>query len=556
MQKVSSIKVFLVIISLLLLSLSSVFGDDDSFKLSEDSDYKWDSQDYIEDTSTIADIQDFIFDFYVGSPVDAWGVAIDFRTGYLLPKSFRLGITGSFFNNLDNMTDQDDKEWWQDADGNKDELKEETLFKQQQWTAIDNTLFAYFGWQFNDNINLGFELGGGTDIDDYTVKEYDYTKTYDTNGDVNANWTNEALTSKMGFGFISAGAGVSFAGDLFSPELINGLSITERVTFNIAGNGNTTGLNPTQRIVQNTYDLDEEKIQSIKSKDIYEYFGFNNTGAARIDLYFHKAFNSLGFMNMFALLVGFDYNFGFRYYSKHYSYVKTTDHVTDDFTKNTDQQNINYFLNGGCGIPIGLHVRPVNAVQMRITYTPAFNIVATKYSETDIVETEIGGVNTVVTNPENFFIDNDFNVTHSVGFRLRFVFPKVVRLTLGGEYTVTQAFTYDENWYDDNVGTTVVDGSETKFVAGVDIEKNKTLTYAVGHTINPTLELDFEIVKDLAFITIGWAPIVTLGSGVFGPDGQPNTTTEIRTTNIFNLACWNLSGVVKFNTSSIANAQK
>jgi len=135
-----------------------------------------------------------------------------------------------------------------------------------------------------------------------------------------------------------------------------------------------------------------------------------------------------------------------------------------------------------------------------------------------------------------------FWLTHKIGVRFRFIFPKVVRLSIGGTLIIYHSWNYFK-FNRDSDFRKYSDGSETSFNSSY--ENNDGNTASITNQINPFLELDFEIVKDYAIITLGWSPLVTLNySPILG--SSIDTAEKVSSTNILNLACWNLSAIVKF----------
>ena len=239
--------------------------------------------------------------------------------------------------------------------------------------------------------------------------------------------------------------------------------------------------------------------------------------------------------------IGLDYHIRFRYYSNHYQKDNTdyvlnstvNTHLAGEHANETFDYKIDAYLNGGFSIPLFFELKPAKAVEMKLSYRPELDITYYKYERNHSMDEEDAGVDVSYEDPTYTYQRTIYNITHNIGMRFRFIFPKVVRLSIGGTYTIAHNITDTEEKQDSDVRKWA-NGTETPVIPGsneIIDEKNKSGN--IDQTINPFLELDFEIVKDLAVITIGWSPNIAF---ILNVD-----------TNLLNLANWYLSCIIKFD---------
>ena len=527
------------------------------FIYAEDDERTWDEEDKVnklpgeietgscvaEDNGSIVDVEDFIFNLGIHSPVNSWAAAVDFRSAFLIKEKFRLGITGYFFNELPTYEEKDEKLWWEDASGAEDELKNEDKNKEYDWDNIDNQLYVYLGLKMKNNVHLAFMLGGGTDINDYHTIEDAFTASYDAAGAINAPYTKTVKSEIIrGYGFVDLGVGIKFENAFFKTPLIKYLSIYEKATLQINGNQDLSGTLGSTKTETEWYSVASDAKESENVIDNqYNYFGFYNNGGVLLNLDLKNSISALGVLEEFNIGVGLDYYIGLRYYSNYYQKDNTdyvlnstvNTHLAGEHANETFDYKIDAYLNGGFSIPLFFELKPAKAVEMKLSYRPELDITYYKYERNHSMDEEDAGVDVSYEDPTYTYQRTIYNITHNIGMRFRFIFPKVVRLSIGGTFRIAHNITDTEEKQDSDVRKWA-NGTETPVIPGsneIIDEKNKSGN--IDQTINPFLELDFEIVKDLAVITIGWSPNIAF---ILNVD-----------TNLLNLANWYLSCIIKFD---------
>lgn len=523
---------------LLVIGVFNVMGFEE-----EGIDYRWDPQDFILNPGFLPLVTDNIIDCYIHSPEDAWSTAIDFRTAFLINEQFTFALYGSFFNNLNDSNDQDDKTWYEDANGNPTVVETHTKERFYDWNAINNVMYALLGWKYSDSLYLGFRFGGGTSIPDFYKKSVDYLKTFTAAGVLSAAYDDETMLNKRGFGFIYAQVAINFRENFFSNGVFHHLRLNQHVRVDVAGNGSVTG-GSSQQTLTSTYNTANTLTATSTDESKYRYTGLYYGGNLAGEIPLHKLVNALAALDKFSFIFQVNYQVGFRIYSAHEEFLLNKNEVSGDYTLDQSTgpnslDKIKFYMNSTASIPLFFNIYPINAVQISFGYSPGLNLTTSFRHATDYDENRVGGVLTTITGPTNKIWDTNITITHGFMAQFQFVFPKLVRLTLGGNYTLTQTIQYDKDWYDDDVETTVTGGVTTTAPAGVVIDKNISTTHTIAQAINPYLGLDFELFKGMTVIQLTWNPKMAF-----------NDTAD---SNILNLACWTISTVIKFNKKKSAS---
>jgi hypothetical protein len=510
-----------------------------------------------EDNGSIVDLKNYIIDLGIQTPVNSWvhngapAPSIYFRTGLILKENILFSLSGSFYNYL-TFSDKNEKTYWSSSSGI---VKTEDRDKTYDWTAINNSLSALLAYKVNDKIDLGFLFGGGTSIDRYLTTEDKFSAEYTSSGVIASNYDKiEKATYKEGNGFINAGVGIKLNKILFNLPYVNYVSVYEKFNFLINGNGGLGSIasqNYSETSETEHYSSALNSREYSKTLDYaYTYFGFSNFGGGLIEFNLKNGIGTLNSLNVFNIGLGIGYTLGFRYYNKSYEsanieYKNTSGlFVGGDYDNNMTEYKIKSYLNGGFNIPICLNLQPVSAVEVKISYTPDFYFNYINYEKYSTGDTKQSGSTKSYTDPDVKYKKTDYTFTHNVGVRFRFVFPKVVRLSLGGNLQIIH------KWYDletKRESDTREYSNGTKTTIGSSVYEKENKTGSLTQKLNPFFEMDFEVVKDYAVITLGWSPLVTLNATGSLVGSSVDSTDKISATNILNLACWDLSVIVKFN---------
>ena len=254
----------------------------------------------------------------------------------------------------------------------------------------------------------------------------------------------------------------------------------------------------------------------------------------------------------FRIGVGLGYDFGFRFYNDYHESNLTEYkqivglYLPGEYFKTNTQYTIKLHFDGNVNIPLFLELKPIKAVEMKLSYMPNFNFTLTQHEEQYIEDDlQAGSDAASFTDPIISEIRRNLVINHDIGLRFRFVFPKVVRLIIGATFNIEHSMVYTETKQDSDTRT-MADGSEVQ--SPITGQPNHTKNYPthqiISNNIAPFIGLDFEILDGFAVISIGWSPRFIF-------DGAPNTETDVVATNILNLANWTASCVMKFDPNNL-----
>jgi len=502
-------KKLLVLICILLMVITTNF-------------FAWDDDDAIDNLTaigkfaTIIPIKHYLFDLNVHTPLDYtranypttsasdWHSTIPipgffFRVGIPITDMFNLGIVGRFHNagTFDNKTTETN-------DPTNTFKQSETILVKDNWTSIRNTLDVYLGVQINPSIYLAAVFGGGTDITNYILTQQDINKTYNAGGNTLAGSSEYKGEEKNGNGIIRLGAGVNIKGDLFNAPILAYMDIKQLFVLRILGNGSMTGANSVDTTQTNWTGVNTTSVTEVKNK--YEYLGFQYLGDVYAELELKNVVTNLANWNRFRVLAGLYYEISPTSYI---SYQQKT--TTDGVDTTNILTTVKGYLYSRVGLWAGFDIRPIEAVQIRVRYNPVFGITYREYTTED----KITNITTTFSN------NSTINVVHNFDARTRFIFPKVVRLTLGAKWGITQTI-----------------GVNEQEISNPLTKQKPFWTYSVAmNAVSPTLGIDYEIVKDYAIIETAWSPIFVIGSS---PD-----------TNLLNLANWSLTTVIRIDPAKL-----
>ena len=306
----------------------------------------------------------------------------------------------------------------------------------------------------------------------------------------NSNYTDTTSDEKLGYGYLNFGAGINLTSDFFKDKapVISQIKIDTFFDFQINGNGSPANAASTFATVY-TYDTTNSKIARTITQNRYSYFGFLNSGRILLDLHLNKVVKDLDTLSLFAITTAFSYALGTKYYYDYFNKTQNDNLVNNDYAINPfTTSKFDYHLIGKIGVNVELDVRPVEAVQIRLGYGFVYDGVVYKTISSSITDTSALGVRTVVTNPESENITGRSTLNHTVEARFRFVFPLIVRLTLGGVYNVTQTIVRTEDSHKSNTVKTDVNGAVTETLGTVSVDKNIKTTYTVNQVVNPYLD--------------------------------------------------------------------
>ncbi len=493
----------------------------------------------LDNNGSIIDVDQHTFDFGIKSPVNSYNVAIYFKNAILLNEFLTLGLYGFFNNNLTGSSDVNNKTYHIDpVKFTKNALQSEEVFKQDSWSSINNTLFIYLAIKNKAPIDMGLFVGGGSSIDSFTKKYNDYTKTYQLDGKtLAAGYTNETIEQFNGSGFFTLGYGLKTMEKLYKNTPIKELSFNFRLRLDFGDSGK----NDTKLITYN--DLKQNvKTNYTDNKNFYFQHQYNLNFFLLLDL--TKDISIFKKIEAFNFIAGVNASIGLRHYIGYENKSGTNYNLADsgylanEYYSTTTSREYEASLGVYASIPVGLELTPVKAVEMKISYVPTLTWAYTKYSQTGKYSDLQNAVNTSFTDPAVKTMASSLTISNDVGFRFRFVFPKVVRLSLGASYSVTTTIVGNGQIIDDVIRDMAV-GADVQHPY-LTIRDNLATLGSTAHTINPLLELDFEIVEKYAVLTIGWQPLVNLNQGAATTDAATSAS------NILNLANWNLSCIVKF----------
>ncbi|HPO50446.1 MAG TPA: metallophosphoesterase, partial [Spirochaetota bacterium] len=382
-------------------------------------------------------------------------------------------------------------------------------------------------------------------------------------------------SSSKGYGKLDLGFGINMDGNLFKSDIINVIRMKQTFNFKINGSGskNLIALNGNgfsasgldgkgdSFYQEKTYYVNgtlKETRYKLTNDEKFNYFGFLTKGYWDTELNFDKVNESLSLLNRFRLLVGLEYSFGVNHYLNSYDLEKM------DFTnypgfsdgdrrykKSKYYFSHNIFL--GVSLPIELDLRPIKDVQMKFSYKLDFLGHFQKYSVQYSEELIQNGSDNSFYDPVISYTSNNYNFEHTVGFKFRYEFPKVVRLSFGSYYILSHSVSDNKVYIEDNKRV-FVSGSEASgpyyseniknFDASIYPYNNPANVNYLTQKISPTFEMDFEFIKNFATLTIGWNPVISW-------DFANPKNEEVIASNILNLANWSISNVIKFQPKDI-----
>lgn len=488
--------------------------------------FAWDEDDAIDNLTaigklaTIIPIRHYLFDLNVHTPLDYtrvnypttsasdWHSVVPipgffFRVGMPINDMVKLGIVGQF-HNAGTFTNQKTET----NDPTNTFKQTEVFVEKENWTSIRNTLDVYLGLALNPNLYLAVVFGGGTDISNWTKTTNDYNKTFDITGNTLAGSTAVTGETKNGAGIIRFGAGANIRGDLFNAPILAYMDVKQLFVLRVGGNGSIAGANTDQTTTTTWTGVNTTTETIVDNK--YEYFAFQYLGDIYAEFELKNVVSDLANWNRFRIISGLYYEVSPRFYSSHTT--KTTTGGVDTTHTNI---TVNGYLYSRVGLWGGFDIRPIENVQIRARYNPVFD-----YNYRNYEEVPLNGIKTKYLN------NSTMRVIHNFDARTRFIFPKVVRLTLGARWGITQTITVDER---------EVENPLTK--------RNPYYTYAVTmNAVSPTLGIDYEIVKDYAIIETAWNPVIAIGSSA--------------DSNLLNLANWSLTTVIRIDPKKLEKKEE
>ena len=371
------------------------------------------------------------------------------------------------------------------------------------------------------------------------------------------------------------GFGINIDGELFKSDIINVIRTKQSFNFRINGSGSknlislnnngfsTSGLDGKGNSFyqEKTYYLNgtpKDIRYKLTNDEKFNYFSFNTEGYADTEIDFHRVSQNLSLLNRFRLLVGLGYSIGFNHYFDSYDvekrdFVNYPGFVNGDKQYKKTQYNFNHNIYLGGNLPIELDLRPIKEVQIKFSYRLGVLAHFQKYDAQYSEELIQNGSDNSFYDPLISYTSNSYKFDHTIGFRFRYEFPKVVRLSLGTYYQLSHSVIDNKIYLSDN---------KRKFVSGSEISgpyyseniknfdssiypyNNPLNTNSLTQKIMPTLELDFEFIKDFATLTVGWQPLISW-------DFANPKNEELIASNILNLANWSISNVIKFQPKDI-----
>ncbi len=538
----------------------------------------YDEEDDVNRATGIGYLENNILDFYVGSPADTTAPEFKLRIGALLHDKFRLGVTASMFNVLDKFEEYSTTEYQSDLFGNPEYINRSKELNRFNWAHIDNSLGVYLGYRHTDALYFGFSVKGGSDVSQYakTAKSSDFK--YNPDGTLNSTipGTDDVFTTSETFkgkGFVNAGFGAVLLKDFFPVEWIDSVSIREDFNFQFGADGDAGGFlrlgetgvqsalfdgnggtySAEKKYYQNGTDLIES--YNVKHKELFDFFAFTNSGLIETGIDLHTVIPGLRGLSRMRFTPGAGYSIGIiSYLSSSDATDYTFNHdifgyATNDYRKTKTEYTPDMFIRSSLVIPLTIDIRPIREVQAKIGYTFNFasenNSYKARYSE----ERTVHGVNNSFTDPVVSYTSTAFNFSHQINARFRYEFPKVVRLSAGAVYSIEHSLIANTYSISNNIRT-YTDGTTGKAnydtIANIKNFSENTYPFTVPmntgvlkQSINPYLELDFEVVKDFATITVGWEPLIAWTQS--GND-------ILSDTNLLNLANWKVTNVIKFDS--------
>ncbi len=544
--------------------------------------YGWDEEDKIDRLDLVNIIDNFIFDFTVFSPVGTYSPEFVLSNAYLINDDIILCIKANIMNTLDytnafNNTSYD----------NLGEIIYKNTVDSYKWSAINNSLYAYLGYNLTDSAAVNFMLGGGTHIDELSETKNDYELNY-TGGLLNItdwelNGNKRSGNTSSGYGFLEAGIGFRFTEGLIGAPVFSSIKGYDIISFNINGTGlsesvvvlNTNGIlnsgfdgNGVSYLEDKYYFQNNtagEIRNRVQNNEQFTYFRVANEIYSDMELDLHRVVPALTGFNRFRLIPGFGFKIGYRNFSESFDERLTeynadyAGHVSGDYNIQKTTYNYTYDLNLDINVPFFIEIRPISQVQMKFGYifnmSAYFNQYTAQYSEDHV----INGANQSFTDPLITVNYNSFIFDHEISVQFRVEFPKVVRLTLGADYNIYHGIANSSIKIPDNIrrytdGTTgnANYSSPTDPIQNtINFDPNSGAPFIPLNTATflqqatPKLELDFELVEDYFTLTVIWNPVISW-------DWANPTNEMVTATNIMNLANWEISAVVKFNPVNIS----
>lgn len=486
-------KIYFFLLTLLLLT-QTLFSYDYDFN-DKDKKNVIIFDDDIDDISIswLAGEEKILLDFGIHSPVNTYSPAVKFGTCFILNDKINLAIAGNFYN------EANFKNYY------RDDISADN-YTLQDWKAIKNYLETYIGWKVNDNVYLGFMLGGGVNIGDGI--NVGYSK-YTENG--------ETTIKKNGYGFIKTGIGLKLNAGLFNDKIYH-IFMDQFVEFHLNGNGSVGIEQFTFGSPLDSWYNNDKASPSIsyswkpKEDSRFRYFGFKSYGkfGFAIPLLEHiPSFSKFDFDNI-EFKIEIENKIAFKYYYL-YEYFVTPALMIFNVK--------NHFDPTGVSILTGIIFRPINAVELYFHYKPLFEVVWTEWSDYDAIE----------------YKSYKFSIIHEIEGSCYFRFPKVVELKIGTKYYIRQEFDYHYK----------NDGTYLKQSIG-----GGALLHGIRHVLTPICELKFKIIEKKGsemVLEFTWKPSVILYNTDKDAYSSSQTSSNMLNTNILNLAVWELGLKIRIN---------
>lgn len=386
----------------------------------------------------------------------------------------------------------------------------------QRFTAIDNALILFVTARL-DTLDFGVFVGGGTNFANYREEK------------ATADWggtDGEYVYKEIdGYGFIQAGFGFFFDGSLFNDAMAwmvldneftfrfgNGLGTLVSVNpYLLDAGGNGTFVNGSGQTV---YEADGADT-TIYDQETYEYFEMNWYGWLEPAIDLNDYVSALGNWDRFRLRPSVDYGLSLFVPTKFEEYDSATEALTVYSITN---------IGGLIGAGLELDMMPNDAHRFRLRYRIRYDVAQTDFTWT--VDGESIDAN---------YSDTWQRIRHEIKATYRITFPKVVYLELEARYRINQNF-YDSSVTDD-AGEIIADASG-----------DYKVTYSsLSWQLRTRTRLGFDL--GVASLRFTWLPII---GGDFNADPDENgaevtTTQYINSTNILNLANWDVSVAFRFD---------
>jgi hypothetical protein len=500
---------WILFVSMLLISISLY---------SVDYSYKHNAND-VRDVSDIDNVKmsdvagkDTVYlDFGAHNPVNTYNPAIKFNTRFVLTDFLKLAVIGNFFNE-GTLKDIND-------------ASTDTVYNEQNWNAMKNYAEAIIGWKMNDDIHLGFMLGGGVNIDNY-FKQVDIANSITTE-------------KKDGYGFISTGVGLKLNSGMFKNSL-NYFFLDQYLQVQIIGNGSVgaesfsfetpskdfgdpsknsadvdflaTIMNPIDKNVNPSFEHDAA---NNAQDNFFRYTGFRSYGAFGFSIPFNKLISIFSRFDDFEFNVGMEHSVALRFYNI-YENFNTLTSAVDKYTIKA------HFEPSGFALNLGVIFRPINEIQIAVNYKPQFTFGGSEW--------ELNGY---------LYKDYIYSVEHEVSGIAKFKFPKVVTLSIGTIYHVVQRIEYQYTDEGGKVRSSIGGGG---------------LTHDVLHIIQPVFELGFDIIEKnnaVARLLFGWNPNIILYDADRREYRIATSGTGILDANVLNLANWKMNVEIEFDPKAL-----